>query len=184
METIDHKQTWITKPVVWIETNKIRNHDEHKVGFSYQNIAETEVTKNVLDHLETDLSRQNLTRKVGIIAGYMGQKRMMRQQIGRDLSRWPHLQVEINTVDAFQGQEKDYIVYSVVRSNAEHKIGFLQDERRLNVALSRARELLIIVGNSETAEFANTGGRDNPFYRVIKHIRENPADCILEEYKA
>ena len=183
VEMIDHKQTWISTQVVWIDTKKIKNHDEHKVGLSYQNIAETDVSKAILDRMETDLARQNMKRSVGIITGYMGQKKTIRQQIGRDLSRWPHLQIDINTVDAFQGQEKDYIIYSVVRSNAEHRIGFLQDERRLNVALSRARELLVIVGNSETAEYANTGGRDNPFYRVIRHIRENPSECSLEEYK-
>ena len=111
----------------------------------------------------------------------MGQKRLLRQQIGRDLSRWPHLDIEINTVDAYQGQERDYIIYSVVRSNTERKIGFLQDERRLNVALSRAREFLVIVGDTETAEFAMTGNRDNPFFRVIKHIRSNPSECAMKE---
>ncbi len=183
VKTIVHGQKWIQTPVIWFATNKIKNHNEHKVGYSFQNIAESEVTKNVLDRMEADLASQNHTRSLGIIAGYMGQKRFLRQQIGRDLSRWPHLKIEINTVDAYQGQEKDYIIYSVVRSNAEHKIGFLQDERRLNVALSRARELLIIVGDTETAEFANTGIRDNPFYRVIKHIRENKTECSIKEYQ-
>jgi superfamily I DNA and/or RNA helicase len=151
---INHKQKWINTPVVWFSTKKLKRHEENKVGFSFQNMVEAEITKSILDKLEVDLASQNITRSVGIIAGYMGQKRLFRQQIGRDFSLWPHMRIEINTVDAYQGQEKDYIIYSVVRSNAQHKIGFLQDERRLNVALSRARELLIIIGDPETVEFA------------------------------
>jgi superfamily I DNA and/or RNA helicase len=180
---INHKQKWINTPVVWFSTKKLKRHEENKVGFSFQNMVEAEITKSILDKLEVDLASQNITRSVGIIAGYMGQKRLFRQQIGRDFSLWPHMRIEINTVDAYQGQEKDYIIYSVVRSNAQHKIGFLQDERRLNLALSRARELLIIIGDPETVEFANTGGRDNPFFRVLKHIHENVSDCSFREYE-
>ncbi len=179
---IDHGQKWIRTPITWFTTNNLSLHNEQKVGYSFQNVAEAEMIKNILDSMEQDLASQNTTRSVGIIAGYMGQKRLLRQQIGRDLSRWPHLQTEINTVDAYQGQEKDYIIYSVVRSNTERKIGFLQDERRLNVALSRARQLLVIVGDIETAESAKTGARDNPFYRVIQHIRENKMECSIREY--
>jgi hypothetical protein len=182
VRTIYHGQKWVQTPVMWIATNKVKNHIEHKVGYSYQNIAEAELTKSILDRMEADLASQNLRRSLGIIAGYMGQKRLLRQQIGRDLTRWPHLDIEINTVDAYQGQEKDYIIYSVVRSNTEHRIGFLQDERRLNVALSRAREFLVIVGDTETAEFAKTGSQDNPFYRVINHIRENRSECTIKDY--
>jgi len=179
---IEHKQKWINTPIVWFDTKNIKNHEEKKVGSSYQNLVEAEAIKSILAKLETDLASQNLRRTVGVITGYMGQKRLLRQQLGRISDSWPHLSVEINTVDAYQGQEKDYIVYSVVRSNSNNKIGFLQDKRRLNVALSRARELLIIIGDTETVEFANTSGRDNPFYKVLNFIKDHNASCTLREY--
>jgi superfamily I DNA and/or RNA helicase len=56
----------------------------------------------------------------------------------------------VGTIDGFQGQEKEVIIINTVRSNPSGKIGFLKDEKRMNVAMSRARELLIIIGNSET----------------------------------
>jgi len=76
----------------------------------------------------------------------------------------------------------DYIIYSVVRSNANKKIGFLRDERRLNVALSRAKELLIIVGDHDTVEFADTRQDSNPFFNVIKHIRSHQIECTLKDF--
>ena len=56
----------------------------------------------------------------------------------------------INTVDSFQGQEKDIIIISCVRSNEQANIGFLLDERRINVALTRAKHLMLVVGNGYT----------------------------------
>ena len=59
-------------------------------------------------------------------------------------------QVSVHTVDGFQGQERDVIIISMVRDNDEGQIGFLGDLRRMNVAITRARMKLIIIGNSET----------------------------------
>ncbi len=74
--------------------------------------------------------------------------------------------VEVNTVDAFQGREKEVIILSLVRSNKEGNIGFLRDIRRLNVSLSRAKRKLIIIGDSQTVSA-------NPVYkRMIDYVKE------------
>ncbi len=74
--------------------------------------------------------------------------------------------ITVGTVDGFQGQERDVIVISLVRDNAEGNIGFLRDLRRMNVAITRARMKLIIVGNAQTLS-------RHKFYRaLIEHIKE------------
>ena len=85
--------------------------------------------------------------------------------------------MEVATVDSFQGRECDVVIYSTVRSNSNHRIGFLQDYRRINVALSRARELLVIVGDELMMETANVGADLNPFASVLAYIRTHEDDC-------
>ena len=80
---------------------------------------------------------------IAVIAPYAAQVRWLRDQ-----SSWDHL--EIDTVDGFQGREKEVVVIGTVRSNTDHDIGFLADERRMNVALTRAKRRLIVVGDSAT----------------------------------
>ena len=87
--------------------------------------------------------------------------------------RWQSLGIEIATVDAFQGRECDVVVYSTVRSNRGGHIGFLGDHRRINVALSRARDQLVIVGDDRMMHSASVTGSYNPFERVIDHMRSH-----------
>jgi ATP-dependent RNA/DNA helicase IGHMBP2 len=87
---------------------------------------------------------------VGVITPYAAQARLLRELLDDPA-------VEVDSVDGFQGREKEAIVLSLVRSNAEGEVGFLADERRMNVALTRARRLLVVVGDSATL-----GGQ--PFY--------------------
>lgn len=99
----------------------------------------------------------------GVISPYKAQVRLLRQLIKRDafLRPFRHL-ISINTVDAFQGQERDVIVLSMVRSNDRGTIGFLGDLRRMNVAITRARYKVIIVGNAHTL-------CRHRFYRELHH---------------
>jgi superfamily I DNA and/or RNA helicase len=80
---------------------------------------------------------------IAIISPYAAQVRLLREQLGDS-------GVEIDTVDGFQGREKEAIIISLVRSNTAGEIGFLADERRMNVALTRARRKLIVIGDSAT----------------------------------
>ena len=87
----------------------------------------------------------------GIISPYRAQVQYLRSLIKRDEYLRPlRKQITVNTVDAFQGQERDVILVSLVRSNDEGQIGFLSDLRRMNVAITRARFKLIILGAKDT----------------------------------
>jgi ATP-dependent RNA/DNA helicase IGHMBP2 len=80
--------------------------------------------------------------QIGIITPYAGQVRLLREQLGEE--------IEINSVDGFQGREKEAILISLVRSNNRGEVGFLAETRRMNVALTRARRKLIVIGDSAT----------------------------------
>jgi hypothetical protein len=88
-----------------------------------------------------------------------------------------NLEIDIHPVDSFQGQERHVVLYSVARSNRDGKLGFLRAPERLNVALSRGREALVIVGDAEFCERAHGG--HGPFTEVLRHIRDN-SGCALE----
>jgi superfamily I DNA and/or RNA helicase len=95
---------------------------------------------------------------IGIISPYKAQIRTLKEQFyNSPLLTTYAQQVSINTVDGFQGQERDVIYISLVRSNKRGEIGFLQDTRRMNVALTRARKKLVVIGDSGTLG-------QNPFY--------------------
>lgn len=98
---------------------------------------------------------------IGLIAPYSAQVRMLKHLIF-DTFEFPNLRafsdwMTIDTVDGFQGQERDLMLISLTRSNEKGEIGFLADERRMNVALTRAKRKLIVIGDSST--LAN-----NPFF--------------------
>ncbi|CAI5459961.1 unnamed protein product [Closterium sp. Yama58-4] len=86
--------------------------------------------------------------KVGLISPYARQVELLQRAV--EAKPWPSLTVEVNTVDGFQGRECDVIVVSTVRSNSSRSIGFVADPRRLNVAITRARHALWVVGDAHT----------------------------------
>ena len=133
-----------------------------------------------LNRLEDGARRHGKRLEVGVITGYSAQVALIGGRLGKDSpNRWPNLTVEVATVDSFQGRECDVVVYSTVRSNKERRIGFLRDYRRINVALSRARELLVVVGDEQMMEHASIGGARNPFSDVLRHMRANAEDCAV-----
>jgi superfamily I DNA and/or RNA helicase len=123
-------------------------------GDSRLNTLEAEVvSRKVLALLAAGVS----PAEVAVITPYAAQARWMREQL-----QVP--EVEVDTVDGFQGREKEAVVVSLVRSNREGEIGFLNDVRRMNVALTRARRKLIVVGDSATITA-------HPFYaRLVNYF--------------
>ena len=105
-------------------------------GVSLQNIGELDIVKKLLESGQFDLSR------TGFISPYSGQVAAAKQVLPK--------QIRVSTIDSFQGQEKENIILSLVRSNDDGDIGFLKDYRRMNVAITRAKEQLFVVGDSAT----------------------------------
>ena len=102
--------------------------------------------------------------------------RALREAIDQAGQVFGSLNIEVNTVDAFQGKEADVCFYSVTRNNDTGILGFQREKRRLNVALSRARDALVIVGNDQ---FCRSVKRENPFIPVLDYISGNPDFCEI-----
>lgn len=132
-------------------------------GLSKRNRNEAKlVLQKVGELLEAGVDPQ----AIGVIAPYAAQVRLLRDSASKQAPRELWCRVEIDTVDGFQGREKEAIVISMVRSNPQHEIGFLADRRRMNVALTRARRKLIVIGDSATLGI-------DPFYQAfLQYISE------------
>lgn len=144
----------IDDPLVWIDTPN--EAAEQFVGSNYGRInkAEAALTLQALHDYAERMGRTRLVNErvdFGIISPYRAQVQYLRGLIKRDDYLRPlRKQISVNTVDAFQGQERDVILVSLVRSNEDGQIGFLSDLRRMNVAITRARFKLIILGSKDT----------------------------------
>ena len=178
-------------PIQWVDGNEIlkevnesmeqqgASEDKLDIDFTEQfigenhgriNKAEAELVLTTLRNYIEKIGRERFLSErldVGIISPYKVQTQYLRQQIRKREEFRPFRQViSVNTVDGFQGQERDLILISLVRSNDSGQIGFLSDLRRMNVAMTRARMKLIIFGDKHTL-------CHHPFYRqLIKYVEE------------
>lgn len=146
--------------------NSDLNFKEQFVGESFGRInkAEAELTLLTLAEYFTKIGKQCVLEEridVGIISPYRAQVQYLKKLIKKYEFFKPYRRlISVNTVDGFQGQERDVILISLVRSNDEGQIGFLKDLRRMNVAMTRARMKLIILGNKDTMT-------KHPFYKKL-----------------
>ena len=167
-------------PMVWIDTSDSslenqseggQNEDksifkEQFVGESFGRInkGEAELTLQTLQSYFTKIGKQRILDEridVGVISPYRAQVQYLRGLIKKREFFKPYRSlISVNTVDGFQGQERDVILISLVRSNDAGQIGFLRDLRRMNVAITRARMKLIILGNVQTMT-------PHPFYKKL-----------------
>ena len=149
------------------------------VGQSYANPTETQIALEVLKKMQARRSASSSKLTVGVISGYSAQVEYLTTRIDPENGRWKSLDIEIATVDSFQGRECDVVIYSTVRSNSNRSIGFLKDYRRINVALSRAKDRLVVVGDNVMMERATMGSEMNPFASVIEYMRSHEDECKI-----
>lgn len=149
-------------PITWVESDS----EEAFVGETHGRINKPEA-ELLIQTLKDYVAKIGIHRflderlDVGIISPYRVQTQYIRSLVKQDAELKPlRSSITVNTVDGFQGQERDIIIISLVRSNEHGQIGFLSDLRRMNVAMTRARMKLIILGNSDTL-------RHSTFYRKL-----------------
>ena len=172
-------------PITWIDTSNEENQvtiegddvvsgekrddmnfHEQFVGESFGRInkAEADLTLLTLAEYLTQVGKRRVLEEsidVGIISPYRAQVQYLKRLLKKYEFFKPYRRlISVNTVDGFQGQERDVILISLVRSNDEGQIGFLKDLRRMNVAMTRARMKLLILGNNDTM-------KKHPFYKKL-----------------
>lgn len=152
-------------PMSWIDTSEMEFHEEF-VGESFGRINKQEANL-LLEELEAYINRIGKERILeeridfGLISPYKAQVQYLRSKIkGSSFLRPLRSLITVNTVDGFQGQERDVVFISLVRANEEGQIGFLNDLRRMNVAITRARMKLVILGEAATLT-------KHPFYKRL-----------------
>ena len=168
-------------PMTWVDTSQFSEYSDNSdyseksaqplfheefVGESFGRInkAEAELTLLTLESYFKKIGKERILEErldVGIISPYRVQVQYLRRLLKKKawVKPFRHL-ISVNTVDGFQGQERDIILISLVRSNDEGQIGFLRDLRRMNVAITRARMKLIILGDASTMT-------RHPFYKKL-----------------
>lgn len=160
-------------PMTWVDTSQFQLPEieeslfkEQFVGESFGRInkAEAELTLMALETYFGKIGKQRILDEridVGVISPYRAQVQYLRRLLKKKdfFKPYRHL-ISVNTVDGFQGQERDVILISLVRANDEGQIGFLRDLRRMNVAITRARMKLIILGDASTMT-------RHPFYKKL-----------------
>jgi len=168
-------------PMSWIDTSEFMDADDDAAGqddarrqlfkeefvgenFGRINKAEAELTLMALENYFKKIGKERILDErldVGVISPYRAQVQYLRRLFKKREFFKPYRQlISVNTVDGFQGQERDIILISLVRANDEGQIGFLRDLRRMNVAITRARMKLIILGDVSTMAH-------HPFYKKL-----------------
>jgi len=156
-------------PLKYIDTAGC-GYDEVVEQTQVSNPDEAALLLKTLLYMLTDVSArlpQSDMPSIALIAPYKAQLAEMKNQFQNtpELQEFAH-KISMNTIDSFQGQERDIVLISMTRSNAEGKVGFLSDTRRMNVAMTRARKKLVVIGDSATLS-------RHPYYNEFIRYAEN-----------
>ncbi|MCF6201624.1 MAG: IGHMBP2 family helicase [Hydrogenimonas sp.] len=157
----------VDKPLVFVDISPLDPAERlRERTTSYENETEAAIVVDIVESLiECGIGFD----EVGVITPYLAQVKLLRRMMEEK-----SLKCEIKSVDGFQGREKEVIIISLVRSNIAKEIGFVKDARRLNVAMTRAKKKLIMVGDTATLE------ANDPFNRLFEWLRGEPKAEIVE----
>lgn len=167
------------KAVNWFTTELITDRQEQRQGTTVINSCEVGIIERLLLKLDRECAPQRQQKRcsVMVLSGYGGQVHLCEQRLGQLSRRLTSLDIEVCTIDRVQGREADVVLYSVTRSNPNGDLGFLANDSRINVALSRARDLLCVIGD---APFVERAREDTGLKRVLSYIRDHAATCNID----
>lgn len=146
------------------ERNLSRNQGGQEYGF--ENPAEAELIAGIV------LRAARAGVEWAVIVPYRAQADLVRRMLRRELGE-KRVDDNVGTVDSFQGGERDLVVYGCTRSNGAGEVGFLRELRRLNVAITRAKEQLVVVGDMRTLTNARDAGLRELMTAMVAHVREH-----------
>lgn len=176
-----HHDPIFPRPLVFVDTSRLPEGHRYEQRASraeaglgqisqpgYINTAEADLLVQIASFYHHD---QPDTADWVVIVPYQAQARYIREALRRQLPDLDHLEERISTVDAFQGGERKRILYSFTRSNARREVGFLRELRRLNVAITRAQEQLVLVGDANFLTHVDDSGFRNLMVRLVEHVQ-------------
>ncbi len=170
---INQHKLFNSKNLVWIDTFASK---ENRMGTSFENREEINQTKKILRKLDKEYENIDFTPTIGVISFYGIQVNRFLSDIKNNFK---NIKVDFGTVDTFQGQERDFIIVSMVRSNDNKDIGFARSLNRINVAFSRAKQLLVILGSSNTFTKIKSNNNDDDIKKA-KDVYKNIFDMSLK----
>lgn len=209
----EHGLECFSKSVVWLDTGKMPNKEDTQKGTGKINRCNAGLIERYTRQILHELKAKNLGYSIGIITPYKDQKQLLDSKLSavkkefkdfykklaegmdKDNNNIKDYALDIGTVDSFQGSDRDIIIYDCVRCSKSknnnnvkgkkggQKIDFIADEKRLNVSLSRSKQLLIIIGDMEYLYTANTSKGENPFEKIIDYIHKHKQDYQIIECK-
>ena len=172
-----HEFRFFKSSVVWLDTGNLEDKEDEQKGTGKINRCSARYIRGALHTLYKEIKNRNLNYNIGVITPYRAQKELLEQEIKP--KSFDDFKIDIGTVDSFQGSDRDIIIYDSVRSSKSKRgarIDFIADEKRLNVSLSRAKKLLIIIGDMEFLFRAGTKENSNPFMDIIQYINSNKSE--------
>jgi len=170
----DHRDPLFRSPMAFVDTAPLPPAERHeKSGRDRERWGQPGYTNPAEAELLTDLAvfYHRLGIDWAIIVAYRAQVAEIRAALGPLIRNAELVDLNVGTVDSFQGGERDVILYGFTRSNAEGSVGFLKELRRANVAFTRARQQLVLVGDMTTL----TRARDPDFRELAEALREHLA---------
>lgn len=159
--------------LLWVKMPREKEFQEQREGTSFLNIQEIDVIENICHQMENTwfprVANGEAKKEIAVITFYGAQLRRIDERLQSEL--FPSLQIRTGTVDRFQGMERPVVIVSMVRNNSQGDVGFAKKPERVNVAFSRAQELLIIVGCHDL--FTHQSGKVGNMYSQVSNVVNN-----------